>query len=113
MSGIGLMSAGIIIMTKVGDPISWAFTSLTSLFSGVLFPVEYLPPALQPISAVLPTTYALHALRMALVANADFAAIAPQLGLLFLMTLITVPLGFAVLRLGYNRARISGSLAHY
>lgn len=113
MSGIGLMSAGIIIMTKVGDPISWAFTSLTSLFSGVLFPIEYLPPALQPVSAVLPTTYALHALRMSLVANADFGTIAPQLGLLFLMTLITVPLGFAVLRLGYNRARISGSLAHY
>ncbi|MFZ1683892.1 MAG: ABC transporter permease [Candidatus Zixiibacteriota bacterium] len=113
MSGIGLISAGIIIVTKVGDPISWAFTSLTGLFSGVMFPVEYLPVYLRPISAVLPTTYALHALRMAITANKSMSEIAPQLMLLATITLITLPLGLIAVRLGYNHARRTGSLAQY
>ena len=88
LSGIGLMSAGIIIVTKVGDPISWAFTSLTSLFSGVLFPVEYLPDYLKPISLLLPTTYALDALRLSLINSASTASIMPQLTLLAIMTFV-------------------------
>jgi len=113
LSGIGLMSAGIIIMTKVGDPITWAFTTLTGLFSGVLFPVEYLPGYLQAISMVLPTTYALDALRMALIKNASMSEIMPQLTLLLVITLITIPLGFIIFRMGFNQARKVGSLAQY
>ncbi len=113
LSGIGMMSAGIIIMTKVGDPITWIFTTLTGLFSGVLFPVEYLPPQLQAISMVLPTTYALDALRRALSNNASMFEIAPQLLLLGGIAMVTVPLGFAIFKMGYNRARKVGSLAQY
>ena len=113
LSGIGLMSAGIIIMTKVGDPITWAFTTLTGLFSGVLFPIDYLPNYLKMISALLPTTYALDALRLALINNAKMSDILPQLLLLGMISLITLPLGFIVVRIGFNQARKSGSLAHY
>jgi ABC-2 type transport system permease protein len=113
LSGIGLMSAGIIIMTKVGDPISWAMTTLTGLFSGVLFPIEYLPSFIRPISYILPTTYALHTLRMALIQNAGTKELMPHLVLLLLITLITIPLGFIVLRMGFNHARRSGSLVQY
>jgi ABC-2 type transport system permease protein len=113
LSGIGLMSAGIIIITKVGDPITWAFTTLTGLLSGVLFPVEYLPGYLQAVSMVLPTTHALHALRLTLIQNAGLPDVIPQLLLLLLMTLITIPLGFVVIKLGFNQARRVGSLAQY
>lgn len=113
LSGIGLMSAGVIIVTKVGDPITWVLTTLTGLLSGVLFPVEYLPSYLRSISMLLPTTHALHALRLALMQNAPLSEIAPQLFLLFIITLVTVPLGFIVVRLGFNRARRAGTLAHY
>lgn len=113
LSGIGLMSAGIIIITKVGDPITWAFTTLTGLLSGVLFPIEYLPPWLQVVSALLPTTHALHALRLTLIQNAGMVEIMPQIILLLIMTLITVPLGFIIVRVGFNQARRVGSLAQY
>jgi len=113
LSGIGLMSAGVIIITKVGDPITWAFTALTGLLSGVLFPVEYLPGWLQKISYLLPTTHALHALRLTLVQNADIAAIMPQVKLLVIMSCITLPLGLLIVRLGFNQARKAGSLAQY
>lgn len=113
LSGIGLMSAGIIIITKVGDPITWAFTTLTGLLSGVLFPVEYLPGFLQAVSAILPTTHALHALRMTLLQNAGISEIMPQIFLLSIMTLITIPLGFIIVRIGFNQARRVGSLVQY
>jgi ABC-2 type transport system permease protein len=113
ISGIGLMSAGIIIVTKVGNPISWGFTTVASLLSGVLFPVEYLPGYLKAISIILPTTHALHALRLALISNASTSDILPQLTILLIMTLITVPLGFLTVRLGFNQARRVGSLAQY
>jgi ABC-2 type transport system permease protein len=113
LSGIGLMSAGVIIVTKIGDPITWVLTTLTGLLSGVLFPIEYLPGYLKSISLLLPTTHALHALRLALMQNASLDEIAPQLLLLLLITLVTVPLGLIVVRLGFNRARKAGTLAHY
>ncbi len=113
LSGIGLMSAGVIIVTKVGDPITWAFTSLAGFLSGVLFPVEYLPPSLQIVSAILPTTHALHALRMSLIQNASISAVWPEIQILFVMSLITVPLGLIAVRLGFNRSRRVGSLAQY
>ncbi len=113
LSGIGLMSAGVIIVTKVGDPISWAFTALTTLFSGVLFPVEYLPAYLKPISMLLPTTYALDALRLALIKNASTGTIAPQLAILGVISLVTLPLGLLAVRAGFNQSRRTGSLAQY
>jgi ABC-2 type transport system permease protein len=113
LSGIGLMSAGVIIVTKVGDPITWIFTTLTGLLSGVLFPIEYLPGWLQAVSWTLPTTHALHALRMSLIQNASTAEISSQLGILFIMTLVTMPAGLLAIRYGFDRARRAGTLAHY
>lgn len=113
MSGIGLVSAGVIIVTKVGDPIGWAFTSLAGLLSGVLFPVEFLPRFLQHVSAVLPTTYALQALRLSLMNDAPMSQVAPQLTLLAVFTLITLPIGLVAVRLGFTHARKTGSLVQY
>ncbi|MBU1318654.1 MAG: ABC transporter permease [candidate division Zixibacteria bacterium] len=113
LSGIGLMGAGIIMVTKVGDPVTWIFTTLTGLLSGVLFPVEYLPGALKAISMLLPTTHALHALRLTLTQNASIEQISSQLLFLLIASAITVPLGFFSIRAGFNKARRDGTLAHY
>jgi len=113
LSGIGLMSAGVIMVTKVGDPITWIFTTLTGLLSGVLFPVQYLPPYLKIISYILPTTHALHALRMSLIQNASFLQILPQIMILMLTCMITLPLGFHIFRRGFNTARRTGTLSEY
>lgn len=113
LSGIGLMSAGIIIMTKVGDPINWVFTTMTTFLSGVFFPIQYLPDWLQNVSYILPTTHALHALRLALIQGVPTNDITPEIKLLFIMALITLPLGLFILRVGYNHARRAGTLAHY
>jgi ABC-2 type transport system permease protein len=113
LSGIGLMSAGVIMVTKVGDPITWVFTTLTGLLSGILFPIKYLPIYLQVISYILPPTYALHALRMSLIQNASFVEILPQIMVLLLTAMFTLPLGFYIFHWGFNKARKTGTLAEY
>jgi len=48
-----------------------------------------------------------------LIKNASMSEIMPQLTLLLVITLITIPLGFIIFRMGFNQARKVGSLAQY
>jgi len=113
LGGIGLASGGIILVTKQGDPISWIFTTVASFTSGVVFPLDILPAWLQTVGQMMPTTYAMRALRKALLVGADLAEIWPDIRILLLMALVTVPLGLLVFHLGYHRSRVEGSLFEY
>ncbi|MBK5035706.1 ABC transporter permease [Bifidobacterium breve] len=61
--GLGLAGGGVLLVTKKGDPVTWLLTTFTTLFSGVLYPVEILPQWLQSISWYVPTTRILSSLR--------------------------------------------------
>ncbi len=113
LTGVGLTSAGIILITKRGDPVHWLFSALTSLFAGVFYPVESLPDVVRPLSAVLPTTYALHALRLSLLRGADLTDIHFDLMVLLLMSAVTLPLGFITVHYGGVWVRRRGTLAEY
>jgi ABC-2 type transport system permease protein len=113
LSGIGMASAGIIMVTKKQDPINWIFTALSTFLSGVFFPVEFLPYWLQRISYILPTTYALRALRLTLIRNYGIFEIKTELFALIISCLITVPLGIFFFNWGFKRARVEGSLTQY
>ncbi|MBC7083275.1 MAG: ABC transporter permease [Firmicutes bacterium] len=113
MSGFGLMSAGIIMVTKQGDPITWAFGTLSGLLSGAMFPIELLPPFLRNIAVVLPPTHALIALRKTIMVRAGLGEVRSQVLALLALTALTLPIGLVVFRWGFNRARIDGSLAEY
>jgi len=91
----------------------WIFTTVTSLLSGVLFPVEMLPRYLQAISFILPTTHALRALRLTLTRGANLAEIVPELTFLVITSCLTIPLGFLAFHLGFDKARKAGSLGEY
>jgi len=82
-------------------------------FSGVLFPVEMLPSYLRQVSQLLPTTYALRALRLTMVRNAGWNDIQSELLVLVLTTAITIPIGIWSFNKGLDRARRCGSLGEY
>ena len=60
---IGTLSASLKVLAKQGDPILFIYGLLVQIFSGVFFPVDELPSALQWISWLIPHTYAVAALR--------------------------------------------------
>jgi ABC-2 type transport system permease protein len=87
--------------------------AVATFFGGVYFPVEVLPGWLRPVSALLPMTYGLRAVRLAVLQGAGVGEIAGDLLALAVFCLILVPLALAGFRYAMYRARVDGSLTHY
>jgi ABC-2 type transport system permease protein len=113
MAGISMISAGIIMVTKQGDPISWFVGLLAGFLSGVYYPIEIFPAFLQKASLILPTTHALIALRQALINDASLIQVSSEILVLLAFACLAIPLGLATFRYGFDRARQEGTLAYY
>jgi ABC-2 type transport system permease protein len=72
--------------------------------AGILFPVDTLPEILQPVSRVLPLTYAVEGLREVMIKGADLASRTVQLDLLVLAGIAVV---FVVLAAGTIRREVA------
>lgn len=113
MTSLGIIAASFIMVLKRGDPVTWVFNSTALLLGGVYYPVQILPEWLRWLSALLPITYSLEAMRQALLNNATLSDLWPQIVALIVFCVILVPLSLLTFRQAVNRARVDGSLAHY
>lgn len=111
MCGLGLASAGIVLVSKEGEPLSWAFGTLSALAGGVYFPADLLPSWLGPVSRALPTTHVLTVVRASVTRDAR-AGLFPML-LLAASAAAAAVCGVLVLRWGLARARRLGTLGEY
>ena len=112
-ASLGVLSASFTMVLKRGDPIVWGVSALSALLGGVYYPVSVLPPILKGISQLLPITYALEAMRLALLQGASWAQLLPQLQMLALFCGFLLPLSLLAFRYAVGRAKLEGSLAHY
>ena len=112
-SGIGLISAAFIIVFKQGSPVNWVVSLGSGLLGGVFYPVSVLPGWLTPISALLPITHALEAMRQVLLNGASIAAVFDSILILALFAAILLPVGLVSFGYGLRLARREGSLIHY
>src|ERR1043166_2288844 len=105
--GLGLIAATLPVMSpERGAEATNIFQSVLLLVSGIYYPVSVLPRWLQPLAAVSPATYALSASRklmgietysgQAPLRGAAFSDVLPEIGILLLMGVVLVPLGFFV-----------------
>jgi ABC-2 type transport system permease protein len=112
-SAIGILSAACIVVWKKGDPILWLIGSASWLVGGVFFPIDRLPAPLQALSRLLPISYALDALRPALLGAASLGEIARRAAPLAAFTLIAVPTSLVAFTWAVERARRDGSLRQF
>ena len=112
-SGIGILSAAFIFYLKRGDPITYLVSSLSVLLGGVFYPPEDMPAWIGNVSRFLPITYALRALRRALLKGTGFRDLLPDMGILMLFAAVLLPLGAVAFRIAVRRARAEGSLVQY
>jgi len=112
-SSIGIISASFIIVFKRGDPIIWAISGLSRLFGGVYFPVTLFPKYLQLISYSIPITYSLRALRYAVLKGYSFQALAADISVLLIFSVILMPVSIVTFNWAIKRAKKRGSLAFY
>src|SRR5215475_1171679 len=69
-SGLGILSASYLLLFKRGNPAKWLLLGISSVAGGMLFPVSILPDWLQILARLNPITYALDAMRAALLGSA-------------------------------------------
>ena len=83
------------------------------MLGGVFYPVESLPGPLQALSALVPTTHALTAIRGAVLGGQDVVAVAGPLLALAALAVASLAVGLAAFAAVIRFARTDGSLGQY
>jgi len=116
-AGIGIMAAGLILVYKKGDPLTFLFASITEFLGGVLFPLKYLEsfPVLYFLAWLMPYTYALDAARRILLNGATIFSppVLIDVTILIAYSIIFIPIGLRVFNWGVNRIRYEGTVSTY
>jgi len=111
-SGLGILSASYLLLFKRGNPAKWFVLGISSVAGGMLFPVSILPTWLQLLARLNPVTYALDGMRIALLGNADFAALLYPLGVLLLFSVFLLPISVLTFAWALRRTKMNGTLTH-
>jgi ABC-2 type transport system permease protein len=112
-SGVGILSAAMVLVVKKGDPIAWLFGGASSLLAGVFYPISVLPDWLTPFSHLLPLTYALDAMRLAMLQGYSLYQVRLDILVLLGFALVLTPISFVAFRRALKRAKKEGSLIQY
>lgn len=109
--GIGIMAAVLpLLFPERGAQMTHVVQAILLLISGVYYPITVLPGWMQVIAYASPATYALEAMRAAMLENASWAELLPSLALLMAMGLITIPLGVWIFARAEHYAKRTGRL---
>jgi len=109
--GFGITAAVLpLLFPERGAQMTNVVQAILLLISGVYYPISVLPEWMQVIARASPATYALEAMRAAMLENAGWAELAPYLALLMAMGLVTIPLGVWVFARAEHYAKRTGRL---
>ena len=110
---LGIAVAAMQIMLQKGSPVLWLLSSGFWFLSGAMFPSESLPRPLELLAHLVPLTYAIEGMRMALLQGRSVIAMAPTLATLAAFGAVLLPLALGGLSLSLRRARRCGTLSFY
>jgi len=112
-AGVGILSASFIIYFKRGDPINFLLSGATTFLGSVFFPVEQLPGWAQGFSKFVPLAWSLKVVRGSLLQGKSFSELSEPLLILFVLTVVLLPLGLWASRIAIRKAKREGSLIQY
>lgn len=110
---IGILAATFQVAVQKGSALIWLLGSGLWFLSGTMFPIESLPRPLEVLARAVPFTYAIDALRGALIEGRPARAMAPTLATLAAFGLVLLPLALGGLSFSLRRARQCGTLSLY
>jgi len=111
--GVGMLWAGIVMLVKRGESLMTLAASVVLLVSGVLYPVALLPPWLRKIGSLIPLSYALEGMRLALLKGATLTDLGATLLPLGLFAVVLLTIGVGAFDLAVATAKQTGSLTQY
>jgi len=112
-SGIGIMSAAMVLIVKKGDPVAAIYGALSSVLGGVWYPTTVLPHLLWIVSRFLPLTYALDAMRLAMLKGNSIYQLRVDILTLLGFTVVLTPLSLYFFQWALRKAKKEGSLIQY
>ena len=112
-SSLGIISASFVLVLKQGNPVNWLFSGVSRFLGGVYFPVGILPFWVQKVAYLLPITYSLHGMRMAILMGHSIRDIRQDILALVLFSLILLPFSIFCFKYALRRAKKDGSLIYY
>lgn len=110
LSGLGIFSAGFLLVFKKGDPVNYFMGGISKFLAGVYFPISILPLWVQNFSSWIPLTHSLTAMRQALLAGASCLVLKQELLALAAFSIVLLPLGIFFFGWALRRAKRDGSL---
>ncbi|MFZ5801048.1 MAG: ABC transporter permease [Candidatus Omnitrophota bacterium] len=111
--GLSLLAASFILIFKKGEPVTWVANTLMGIFGGVYFPIAILPDWMQFFSPLVPVTYAVRAIQLAVYKGLPVASLAGEICALLIFSVILLPLGILSIEGAARLAKKKGSLGHY
>jgi len=110
---LGILAAALQLAIQKGSALVWLLGSGIWFMTGTLFPVAALPKPLQVAAELIPITHSLDGMRLALLQGANFAVLAPEIGILGVFSLILLPFSLLVFSYTLRPARLHGTLSFY
>ncbi|MCI0646808.1 MAG: ABC transporter permease [Chloroflexi bacterium] len=110
--GIGVVGAVLpLLFPERGAQMTHIIVATLLLISGVYYPVEVLPRALEAMSVISPAWYVLEGVRAALIEGASLAELWPFIWPALALALVTVPAGLWTFAQAERYAKRKGKLA--
>ncbi|HET7564886.1 MAG TPA: ABC transporter permease [Gemmatimonadaceae bacterium] len=109
----GLLSAASVLAFRTSSPLGKGVLILSGLLGGVYYPTHVVPSWLQQFTAFIPLTYGLRALRRVLLDRTPLTAVASDVGILLLFTVVLFAISIAAFSAALRYARQQGALSHY
>ena len=112
-ASIGVAAAALQLAIQKGSAVVWLLGSGIWFLTGTMFPVSALPPALRHVSALIPLTHALDAMRLALLQGASFSILNHEIIILAAFCVVMLPASLLAFSCTLRHARRSGTLSFY
>ncbi len=110
---LGIIAATFQVAFQKGTAMVWLMGSGLWFLSGTLFPIHSLPQPLILIARAIPLTYAIEAMRGALLEGRSPVEMARTLAVLAVFGAALLPIALAGLSISLRRARRHGTLSSY
>ena len=112
-SSLGIISGSFILVLKKGTPVNWVINGVSRFMGGVYYPISVLPLWCQKLSFLLPITYSLEGMRLALLRGQSLGDLRNEVLALAVFAAALFPLSVLCFTAAFNKARRDGTLCQY
>ena len=112
-AGMGLSIAALTLAFRSSGPLMQGIVLASTLLGGVYYPTTVIPAWIRSLSAFVPLTYGLRALRRILLEDEPWRLVTSDVAVLFLFSAALVLTGWILFRAALEYARRAGSLGQY